>query len=137
MDDKRFPGYTALLPPRVRYDRELRPTAKLLYGEISAMADVTGFCWASNRYLAALFGVTKGTITDLLAQLADRGYPADVTQTYARVGGTPHLDFHHTVFGQVFEGMDVVDAIAAVETDRSDKPLRPVVIRSIDVTLAE
>jgi len=70
----RYPGFTALLPPRVRYDQELRPTAKLLYAEISAMADVTGFCWASNRYLAALFGVTKNTVTELLSQLAGRGY---------------------------------------------------------------
>lgn len=70
----KFPGYTAILPPRVRYDKELRSTAKLLYAEISAMADVTGFCWASNRYLAALFGVSKGTITELLGQLAARGY---------------------------------------------------------------
>ena len=38
------------------------------------MADVTGFCWASNRYLAALFGVSKGTVTELLGQLAERGY---------------------------------------------------------------
>ncbi|MBQ2619505.1 MAG: helix-turn-helix domain-containing protein [Oscillospiraceae bacterium] len=70
----RYPGYTALLPPRVRYDQTLRPTAKLLYAEISAMADVTGFCWASNRYLAALFGVTKNTVTELLGQLSDAGY---------------------------------------------------------------
>lgn len=58
----------------MRYDKELRSTAKLVYAEISAMADVTGFCWASNRYLAALFGVSKGTITELLGQLAERGY---------------------------------------------------------------
>ena len=70
----KYPGYTAILPPRVRYDKELPPNAKLLYAEISAMADVTGFCWASNRYLAALFGVSKGTVTELLGQLAERGY---------------------------------------------------------------
>ena len=70
----KYPGYTALLPPQVRYDQELRSTAKLLYAEISAMADVTGFCWATNRYLADLLGVTKYTITELLAQLEERGY---------------------------------------------------------------
>lgn len=70
----KYPGFTAILPPRVRYDKSLRPNAKLLYAEISAMADVTGFCWASNRYLAALFGVSKGTVTELLGQLAERGY---------------------------------------------------------------
>ena len=76
MADKqpRYPGYTALLPPAVRYDQELRPAAKLLYAEISAMADVTGFCWASNRYLGALLGLAKRTVTELLAQLEARGY---------------------------------------------------------------
>ena len=70
----KYPGYTAILPPRVRYDKELPPNAKLLYAEISAMADVTGFCWASNRYLAALFGVSKRTVTELIARLQERGY---------------------------------------------------------------
>lgn len=70
----KYPGFTALLPPRVRYDKELPPNAKLLYAEISAMADVTGFCWASNRYLAALFGVSKRTVTELIARLQERGY---------------------------------------------------------------
>ena len=70
----KYPGYTALLPPAVRYDQELRPAAKLLYAEISAMSDVTGFCWASNRYLGALLGIAKRTVTDLLSQLEERGY---------------------------------------------------------------
>lgn len=76
MADKvpKYPGYTALLPPAVRYDHELRPAAKLLYAEISAMADVTGFCWATNRYLAALLGLAKRTVTELLTQLEERGY---------------------------------------------------------------
>ena len=70
----KYPGYTALLPPAVRYDQELRPAAKLLYAEISAMADVTGFCWATNRYLAALLNASRNTVSELLAQLEDRGY---------------------------------------------------------------
>ena len=70
----KYPGYTAILPPRVRYDQELKASAKLLYAEITAMTDVTGYCWASNRYLAALFGVTKGTVSELLRQLEARGY---------------------------------------------------------------
>lgn len=53
-------------------------------------------------------------------------------EDYKSVGGTPWLDFRHTVFGQVFEGLDVVDAIASVERDASDKPLEKVVINAIE-----
>ena len=53
-------------------------------------------------------------------------------EDYKAVGGTPWLDFRHTVFGQVFEGMDVVDAIASVDRDSSDKPLEDIVINSVE-----
>ncbi|MBR2697462.1 MAG: helix-turn-helix domain-containing protein [Clostridia bacterium] len=74
MDNERKPGYWAVLPARVRYDEELRPNAKLLYAEISAMSDSTGFCWATNGYLAKLFGLEKDSIARLVTQLAARGY---------------------------------------------------------------
>ena len=57
----------------------------------------------------------------------------ETVAAYEQVGGTPHLDFRHTVFGQVYAGMEVVDAIAGVATNPNDKPLEDVVILSIDV----
>lgn len=57
-------------------------------------------------------------------------YSEDVMKNYSEVGGTLHLDYGHTVFGQTFEGIEVVDAIANVETV-SDKPVEDVVIESI------
>ena len=73
MEDRK-PAYWAVLPAGIRYDEELRPNAKLIYAEISAMADSTGFCWATNRYLAKLFGLAQDTVSSLVAQLAERGY---------------------------------------------------------------
>lgn len=72
-------------------------------------------------------------LIEQMKQLANRGFPAEVTEAYTANGGTPHLDFRHTVFGQVFSGMDVVDAIAAVKTGAQDKPVNDVIIESIDV----
>lgn len=62
---------------------------------------------------------------------AEQGFPPEATESYKELGGTPWLDFRHTVFGQVFEGMDVVDAIAAVKTGPNDKPVEPVTITEI------
>lgn len=70
----RKPGYWAVLPARVRYDEELRPNAKLIYAEITALADSTGFCWATNKYLSDLFGLSKKTVSDLIGTLEKKGY---------------------------------------------------------------
>ncbi len=55
--------------------------------------------------------------------------PPDHLEVYKTVGGTPHLDGSYTVFGEVVEGLDVVDRIAAVPTDNSDRPNTPVRIK--------
>ena len=60
-------------------------------------------------------------------------YAEEIAKKYAEVGGTFHLDFAHTVFGQVIDGMKVVDDIANVRTGRGDRPLHDVTIDSIDI----
>lgn len=62
-------------------------------------------------------------------------YSAEQREAYKTVGGTPHLDGAYTVFGEVIEGLDVVDAIAAVETAQGDRPVSDVKI--IKVTIVE
>jgi len=67
------PNYYAIIPATVRYSK-LKPHAKLLYGEITALASKEGYCFASNRYFANLYEVTKNTISSWISDLKKEGF---------------------------------------------------------------
>jgi hypothetical protein len=67
------PSYYAIIPANVRYSN-LKPNAKLLYGEITALSNQKGYCWSSNNYFAELYGVTKNTISLWINQLKDQNF---------------------------------------------------------------
>lgn len=71
---KEKPNYYAIIPADVRYDNELKDKAKLLYGEITSLSDKYGYCYASNKYFAELYGVTVTTISLLIKNLVEKGY---------------------------------------------------------------
>jgi len=68
------PSFYAIIPATVRYDERLTPNAKLLYGEITALCNAKGFCWATNDYFSGLYKVSKTSISMWVKQLIDCGY---------------------------------------------------------------
>lgn len=80
----------------------------------------------------------KEVSSDLLAQMKQlpEMFSDEAVQHYEQFGGTPWLDGKHTVFGQVFEGMDIVERIASVRTDMLDKPFEDIIIENIEIKTA-
>lgn len=70
---------------------------------------------------------------DEMEQMTGKKIPEAVKQKYLEVGGVPFLDGGYTVFGQVFEGMDIVRALGSVETDENDKPITQVLMESVEI----
>ena len=69
-------GYYAIIPAHVRYDKRITPNAKLLYGELTALSNEKGYCWAGNQYFSDLYEVSKQSISSWIGQLRDAGYIA-------------------------------------------------------------
>ena len=67
-------SYYAIIPANVRYDKDLTPNAKLLYGEITALCNEKGYCWAGNSYFSDLYKVSKKSISTWINQLISNGY---------------------------------------------------------------
>ncbi len=68
------PNYYAIIPASVRYDNNLPGKSSLLYGEITALCNQKGYCWASDSYFADLYGVAKSTIQTWLKALEINGH---------------------------------------------------------------
>ena len=100
-----------------------------------AMASVSGV----EKSLGSQFFITQAKYKEqIYNQLKLANAPESILKAYKEYGGYPSLFLQYTVFGQVYEGMDVVDKIAAVETNEAnDKPKTDVVIENIVVKEAE
>ena len=68
------PNFYAIIPANVRYDLRLKPNAKLLYGEITALTNRKGYCYANNSYFAELYNVSNETVSRWISDLVEFGY---------------------------------------------------------------
>lgn len=94
------PGYYAIIPSVVRYDNRLKPNEKLLYGEITALANKLGVCFAENQYFADLYEKDKATISRWISNLKKCGY-IQVHVKYKK--GTKEIEKRGIIINGTFE----------------------------------
>lgn len=114
------------------FEDEFSLDARNYYGALS-MANAGPNTNGSQFFIVQAKSVPENLLSQM-EQLTENCFPQEVIENYKTVGGTPWLDFHHTVFGQLINGADVLDSIAAVKCGANDKPLDDVIINEIVVT---
>ena len=108
------PSYYAVIPANVRYDKNLKDKAKLLYGEISALCNKSGICYATNNYFAELYGVSAVTISGLINDLVKAGYitseiiykegTKEILNRYLKIFNDPIKENFNTPIKENFKG---------------------------------
>ncbi len=78
-----------------------------------------------QSYMSKLIELTP-SIEEALNTSFSIDFPSDRLEAYTTIGGAQHLDDQYTVFGEVVEGLDVIDLIAAQRTDQSDRPIEDI-----------
>lgn len=112
------------------FEDEFVPELHNLYGALS-MANA-GPCTNGSQFFIVQAKSVPANMIEQMRELPDH-FPPETVEAYEKFGGTPWLDFRHTVFGQVIEGMEVVEKIAAVEVGSNDKPVEDVIINNIEI----
>ncbi|MBR4123084.1 MAG: peptidylprolyl isomerase [Clostridia bacterium] len=115
-----------------KFEDEFNPNLHNLRGALS-MANAGPNTNGSQFFIVQASSVPDGMV-DQMKDMPN-AFPESTIEAYEKFGGTPWLDFRHTVFGQVIDGMDVVDAIANVKVGGSDKPIEDVIIETIEINV--
>ena len=97
------PNYYAIIPANVRYDDRLRANEKLLYGELVALSNKDGKCWASNSYFAKIYKVGTSTISTWINNLAENGY---VVLTYVYRAGTKEIEKREITINEILPNVN-------------------------------
>ena len=119
-----------------RYPAETTDSLHHYSGALCMGTDASGEC-ASVFYVVQTLPGEQSVTQELVDQMNSAGYRAEVVSAYQTAGGAPYLDYTDTVLGQVYEGMDVVDAIARTGVDEAQRPTEPITINSVSITQYE
>lgn len=101
-------------------------------GALCMATDTSGQC-ASVFYVMDTLPGSDSVAQELVDQMNAASYRAEVVSAYQTAGGAPYLDYTDTVLGQVYEGMDVVDAIGQAAVDENQKPTEAITINSVSI----
>ena len=115
-----------------RYPAETTDSLHHYSGALCMGTDASGEC-ASVFYVMQTLPGGQSVTQELVDQMNDAGYRAEVVSAYQTAGGAPYLDYTDTVLGQVYEGMDVVDAIGQTGVDENQKPTEDITINSVTI----
>lgn len=119
-----------------RYPIEVTDALHHYAGALCMATDASGEC-ASVFYVMESLPGSQSVTQELADQMAEAAYREEVIAAYRTAGGAPYLDYTDTVFGQVYEGMEVVDAIAQAGVDENQKPVEDIAIYSVTITIYE
>ena len=112
------------------FEDEFSLDARNYYGALS-MANSGPNTNGSQFFIVQAKEVPDNLLSQMKQLGSKGGFPDDVIQVYEQKGGTPWLDFHHTVFGMITSGEEVLEDIASTRTGMGDKPVYDVVIETI------
>lgn len=79
----------------------------------------------------------KGITDEVVGMMEEAGWREGIIETYKQSGGAPELDYRYTVFGQVYEGLEIAFEINGVKTDDNNRPKEDVIIETIEINVIE
>jgi peptidyl-prolyl cis-trans isomerase B (cyclophilin B) len=125
----------------LRTNQAKRITKMRLFNEIINKPEYKSYLEKYKAFAKAKNTDSVKVIYDFFNQKVDKEFESAVlykftdeqVKTYSTIGGTPHLDLSYTVFGEVIEGLDIIDKIAAQKTDSNNRPLNEVRIIKMSI----
>ena len=79
----------------------------------------------------------KNITDEIVALMTEAGWRSGIVDAYKQAGGAPNLDYRHTVFGQVYEGLEIAFSISMAKTDDNDKPKEDIIIQTIEISVVQ